>query len=189
MEFNCAQLTTRPGNETASEWKQHEDIRVIIQKGMLGNNVNGTLPPNHEKRMALKLTKMKRFCKVVLKYFCGRGIPFTTCIYIFVNIWHKKGMIFEWDELKNKVNKTKHGVSFDAAKMIFFDPHSLTRFDQTIEGEERWQTMGQINGVLLLLVVHVARYADHLEIIRIISARRPTSHERRSYENEKQETA
>jgi uncharacterized protein len=92
-------------------------------------------------------------------------------------------MIFEWDELKNEANKTKHGVSFNAAKMVFFDPHCLTLFNQTVEGEERWQTMGQINGVLLLLVVHITRYADHTEIIRIISARRPTSHERRIYEN------
>ena len=92
-------------------------------------------------------------------------------------------MIFEWDEQKNEANKTKHGVSFDSAKMVFFDPYGLTMFDQVENGEDRWQTMGQIGGVLLLLVVHVTRYDDHTEIIRIISARRPTSHERRRYEN------
>ena len=94
-------------------------------------------------------------------------------------------MIFEWDEIKNQNNKTKHGVSFDTAKMVFFDPHCLTRFDQVADGEERWQTIGQINGVLLLLVVHIIRYADHSETVRILSARRPTSHERRNYENER----
>ncbi len=46
-------------------------------------------------------------------------------------------MTFEWDEIKNEANKAKHGVSFNAAKMISFDPHCLTLFDQTIDSEDR----------------------------------------------------
>lgn len=87
-------------------------------------------------------------------------------------------MIFEWDE-----NKKRHGVSFDAAKMVFFDSCSITIFDRIEDGEERWHTIGQVNGALIFLVVHTTQYDDHTEIIRIISARRPTSHERKRYEN------
>lgn len=45
-------------------------------------------------------------------------------------------MIFEWDKNKNRINKKRHGVSFDAAKMVFFDPGSVTIFDRIEDGEE-----------------------------------------------------
>lgn len=94
-------------------------------------------------------------------------------------------MIFEWDENKNRINKAKHGVSFDAAKMVFFDTYCITRFDRVEDGEDRWHTVGQVNGVLMFLVVHTTQYNNQTEIIRIISARRPSRHERRLYENGK----
>ena len=92
-------------------------------------------------------------------------------------------MIFEWDEAKNKINKAKHHVGFEIAKLIFLDSHCLTRFDQVKDGEDRWHTIGLVNGVLMILVVHAARHEGRTEIIDIISARRPTNHERRRYEN------
>lgn len=92
-------------------------------------------------------------------------------------------MLFEWDKNKNQINKAKHGVSFETAGLIFFDPCCLSTFDRVVNGEERWHSMGQVNGVLILLVVHTTKYDDGKEIILIISARRPTSHERKRYEN------
>jgi uncharacterized DUF497 family protein len=92
-------------------------------------------------------------------------------------------MIFEWNETKNRVNKAKHHVSFEVAKLVFFDPYCLTLFDRVMDGEDRWHAIGLANGVLLVLVVHSARYNGREEIIEIISARRPTSRERRRYEN------
>lgn len=92
-------------------------------------------------------------------------------------------MIFEWDENKNKINIAKHGVSFNAAKMIFFDPYCIIRFDRIEEGEDRWHAVGQVNGVTMFLVVHSLHYDNQTEIIRIISARRPGKHERKHYEN------
>jgi len=92
-------------------------------------------------------------------------------------------MIFEWDENKNRINKKRHGVSFEAAKYAFFDPCSITTFDRVVDGEERWHTIGGVNGVILFLVVHTTLENDSTEIIRIISARRPTNRERKCYEN------
>lgn len=34
-------------------------------------------------------------------------------------------MIFEWDENKNKINKRKHGISFEEAKTVFNDLHAI----------------------------------------------------------------
>lgn len=91
-------------------------------------------------------------------------------------------MRFEWDEAKNGLNLIKHGISFEAAALVFDDPHALNYQDREIEGEERWQTMGVIGGSVTILVAHTYRQEDGEEVIRMISARKATSSERRAYE-------
>lgn len=90
-------------------------------------------------------------------------------------------MRFTWDEDKNRRNLRKHGISFDTAMRIFLDPMHITRQDRIVDGEERWQTIGSLNGVLLLMVAH-AVINEEEEIIRIISARKATRQERIEYE-------
>ncbi len=90
-------------------------------------------------------------------------------------------MLFEWDENKNATNKQKHGVSFETAKLVFADPLQLNVQDRFEGGEERWQTLGKIGGVVVLLVAHTYQDGER-ESIRIISARKATSQERRRYE-------
>lgn len=91
-------------------------------------------------------------------------------------------MIFEWDENKNRSNRVKHNVSFETAQLVFFDPYHLTLYDRLENGEDRWHTIGMAVGVHLLLVVHTYSNEHGEEVIRIISARRPTRKERNSYE-------
>ncbi len=62
--------------------------------------------------------------------------------------------MFSWDEKKNISNQIKHGISFEIAKLVFDDPLHLTRQDRIENGELRWQTMGLIGDVLLVLVAH-----------------------------------
>jgi len=50
------------------------------------------------------------------------------------------------------------------------------------DGESRWRTIGEVNGKYLLLVVHLLDEAE--EMVRIISAREATPHERREYEGD-----
>ena len=66
-------------------------------------------------------------------------------------------MRFEWDEAKNRRNLAKHRISFDTAKLVFEDPHALSVQDRAIEDEERWQTLGMIGGVVVVLVAHTYR--------------------------------
>ena len=47
-------------------------------------------------------------------------------------------------------NQRKHKVSFETASLVFSDPLHRCILDLAIEGEERWQTMGMVVGVLLL---------------------------------------
>ena len=91
--------------------------------------------------------------------------------------------MFSWDDAKNLSNQRKHGVSFDAAKLVFDDPLHLTRQDRIENGEQRWQTIGSAADIVLLLVAHTWQEEDHgAEKIRIVSARHATKLERKIYE-------
>jgi uncharacterized DUF497 family protein len=100
------------------------------------------------------------------------------CMYDIV----ATNMRFLWDENKSRLNLAKHKVSFETAALVFDDPHSLSRFDRIKDGEERWQTIGVATGVVVLLVAHTDSAEGGEEVIRIISARKATSSERKIYE-------
>ncbi|MCA0045441.1 BrnT family toxin [Mesorhizobium sp. B283B1A] len=88
---------------------------------------------------------------------------------------------FEWDLEKARSNLRKHGVSFETAVSIFSDPFALTEQDRVEDGEYRWQTTGAVDDMLVLLIAHVDREEDGMEVIRIISARRATTREKKRY--------
>jgi uncharacterized protein len=91
--------------------------------------------------------------------------------------------VFSWDNNKNASNLAKHGVSFEAAKLVFDDPLHLSKQDRVENGEQRWQTIGLVADCLLLLVAHTwVDEDDGTEHIRIVSARRATKIERKVYE-------
>ena len=88
-------------------------------------------------------------------------------------------MRFEWDPEKAKRNLKKHGVSFDEAVTAFYDPLSATFSDSDhSEGEQRYITIGFSSQRRLVVVAHTERE----EIVRIISARLATTHERKRHE-------
>ena len=90
-------------------------------------------------------------------------------------------LAFEWDSRKAQSNLAKHDVGFEEASTIFGDPLSLTIPDPEHSlSEERYITMGRAFDGKLLVVVHTVR-GDN---IRVISARRASRRERKSYEEE-----
>lgn len=94
----------------------------------------------------------------------------------------------EWDPGKAISNLRKHGVSFETALRVFADPFALSHQDRIEGGEQRWRTLGMVDGHLLLLVPHTLHDEDDggrpIEVIRIISARAADRKERRRYEQE-----
>jgi len=90
---------------------------------------------------------------------------------------------FAWDVEKNRTNSVKHGISFETAQLIFDDPYVVSFPERNVDGEERWQSMGRADGVIILLVAHTVRDGDGYELIRIISARKASRSERRRYAN------
>ena len=87
-------------------------------------------------------------------------------------------MDYEWDPGKAATNLQKHGVSFADAVSVFSDEFALTVADDFAE-EERFVTLGTDAFGRLLVVVYTWRGE---QIIRIISARKATRHERTQYE-------
>ena len=88
-------------------------------------------------------------------------------------------MRFEWDRRKVLRNLKKHGVGFDEAATVFYDPLSVTFEDPDHSSdEERLITVGFSLHRRLLVISHVERGS----VIRIISARTATAHERRKHE-------
>jgi uncharacterized protein len=86
---------------------------------------------------------------------------------------------FEWDDSKAAANLRKHGVPFEEAASVFFDPLAYTFNDPDHSvGESRLVTFGVSRAGHLLVVAHVERG----RAIRIISARRATRSEREIYE-------
>ena len=88
---------------------------------------------------------------------------------------------FEWDEAKNRSNKKKHGIDFETAQLIFDDPHCISFVEGVSDGEQRWHAIGSIENIIVIVVVHTYREEVSDEVIRIISARRATRHERKLY--------
>jgi uncharacterized protein len=86
-------------------------------------------------------------------------------------------MEFEWDEEKARANMAKHGVSFVAGRLVFFDLGHIEEIDDSIfYGEERWKAVGLVTGRLLAVI-----YTQRDDKVRIISARRATRHEQQNY--------
>jgi uncharacterized DUF497 family protein len=90
-------------------------------------------------------------------------------------------MVFAWDENKNRINRRKHGVSFETAARIFEDPNVVSYRDRVVDEEERWHAIGCASGIAILLVVHTSEEPHGEEEIRIVSARKASPRERALY--------
>ena len=90
-----------------------------------------------------------------------------------------QGQRFVWDSEKASSNLGKHGVSFEKACQVFFDPFVWLE-DASAEGEQRNAVIGLTEDWSVLFVVHMLREGDS---IRIVSARPATAQERRRYED------
>ncbi len=84
---------------------------------------------------------------------------------------------FVWDANKASANHAKHGVAFEEACEAFFDTFRQGG-DASENFEDRQFVLGFSRRRRLLLVVYVERGVR----IRIVSARKATSHERNRYE-------
>ncbi|KJH71936.1 BrnT family toxin [Aliterella atlantica] len=85
-------------------------------------------------------------------------------------------MEFEWDEAKRLANIDKHGIDFIDVPPVF-DGYTVTIEDDRYSyGEQRFVTFGLLQGRLITVV-----YSERNDCIRVISARKATKYEQRTY--------
>ena len=58
---------------------------------------------------------------------------------------------FEWDPIKDRANRAKHGVSFLLAQGAFFDPRRVIAEDlsHSSEAENRYFCFGEVGGGIM----------------------------------------
>ena len=94
-------------------------------------------------------------------------------------------MRFEWDADKAASNLKKHRVPFEEAVTAFYDPLAATFDDPEHSQEEsRLITVGYSAQDRLLVVCHV----EGRGTVRLMSARRATSRERKRHEDQESAT-
>lgn len=87
-------------------------------------------------------------------------------------------MELEWDAAKAILNLQKHGISFEDAERVFYDPGRIETYDGREDyGEDRWATIGLVWSAVLYVVYTVRNE----ETIRLISARKANASEQRQY--------
>ncbi|MEZ5424403.1 MAG: BrnT family toxin [Pyrinomonadaceae bacterium] len=88
-------------------------------------------------------------------------------------------MEFDWDENKRKANLRNHGIDFVGIDEVF-EGETITILDDRFDyGEQRFVTFGMLEG----RVVAVA-HTETDNRIRIISVRKATKNEEKSYYKE-----
>jgi uncharacterized DUF497 family protein len=73
---------------------------------------------------------------------------------------------FDWDPVKDRINRAKHGVSFERAQYAFFDPHRVIAEDLDHSGtEQRYFCFGMVDDGVMTV-----RFTWRGGIIRIFGA-------------------
>jgi uncharacterized protein len=86
-------------------------------------------------------------------------------------------MEFDWDPAKNASNSRKHGITFEEAQSVFEDPEKVGWLcSDPGDDEERFMVVGRLGWRIVSVV-----YAIRGNTLRLISARKASSYERRQY--------
>ena len=84
--------------------------------------------------------------------------------------------LVEWDDEKAKLNKKKHGISFETAARVFLDKNLIDDYDELhSDEEERIKVIGRVGKILAVI------YTERGEKYRLISARQATKKEEDVY--------
>ena len=94
-----------------------------------------------------------------------------------MNVFYELGDLkFVWDSDKAKINKKKHGISFETAVRVFLDNNSYDDYDDFHSDEEdRIKIVGKVGEILAVI------YTERGDRNRIISARLADKDEEADY--------
>jgi len=91
-----------------------------------------------------------------------------------------EGQVFEWNIVKYEKNVEKHGITFEeAATVLIRTDTNIVIDDDDSSSEERFVALGFSEESRMLIVCYCERSGG--DVVRIISARKATKHERNAY--------
>ena len=131
--------------------------------------------------MALRIIRgiAVRSCQTLARFNAFRAEPFAIALHCSYNAFMST-LRFEWDNRKAAANAKKHGVGFEEARTVFVDDRAKLIDDPDhSEDEGRFVLLGLSSALRLLLVCHCYRAEGN--VIRIISARKASAKESKSY--------
>ena len=68
------------------------------------------------------------------------------------------GVVFEWDDNKDKLNIKNHGISFKEALYVFFDEYYLEDFDEVhSNSEDRYNIIGRIKQNKVICEIDISK--------------------------------
>ena len=83
---------------------------------------------------------------------------------------------FVWDSEKDKINRKKHGISFETAVRVFLDENSYDDYDEFhSDFEDRIKIVGRVGKILTVI------YTERGDRNRIIPARQASKGEEDEY--------
>lgn len=85
-------------------------------------------------------------------------------------------MNIEWDETKRQSNLKKHGFDFRDTTQVFAGEIVTVEDTRYEYGEARFATLGPLRGRIVLII-----HTEQDETIRMISMRKATNYEERTY--------
>jgi uncharacterized DUF497 family protein len=93
-------------------------------------------------------------------------------------------MKLEWDKAKQRANLVKHGIDFADLSQVFKHPLLIRRDNRKDYGEPRWIALGDLDGIVVVLV-----FTKRGDALRVISARKANKHERKAYQEQSAKAA
>lgn len=159
LTFEWGELAKRPGRHVSGllQIESHFYVLVMVKaRGVLGSSRD---------RAAMSLLDDVLTLYMLRRYDGSRLVL--------------RGVHFEWDPGKAAANERKHGIGFETAAEVFFDPFVQVRDATGDHWDHRGAVLGLTTDWHLLCVV----YAERGDVLRLISARMATTTERKRYEN------
>ena|SRR5208337_223212 len=91
-------------------------------------------------------------------------------------------MRFEWDERKNRLNRKKQAYCLRSRRKSLWTRFVLPSRTGRWRKKKKFWTIGRLENLVIVVVVHTTCEETDEEAVRIISARKAVPRERRSYE-------
>ena len=125
----------------------HHHSRLSLFSKLIARFINALLISPFMKLICDETDRRKpSYQKKRASHFLAAFLIRQLCLDNFVHTIIYVHTDFTWDPIKDGINKSKHGISFETASLVFSDPLHMSVLHRVVNGEQRWKTMGLVGG-------------------------------------------